>query len=154
AIPLRMTTEISLHVAGKSREELLGKALLPEFVAMEVTSELPARLEPGGRVRVQVRPGAWTICIESRHRGDPQKIAPPTRDGPWAAEEVWVFEPSPELRRVEFSGLVSVDPQQTQLPEAWRAFPAFRARPGDALQLAVTQRGEADRGPDRLSLTR
>lgn len=154
AIPLRMTTEISLHVAGKSREELLGKALLPDFVAMDVTSELPARLEPDGRVRVQVRPGAWTIRVEARHPGDLQQIALAANEGPWAAEEVWVFEPAPMLRRVEFSGLVAVDPQQTQLPEAWRAFPAFRARPGEALALTVTQRGEADRGPDQLSLTR
>ncbi|MCY1072156.1 hypothetical protein OV090_45845 [Nannocystis sp. RBIL2] len=154
AIPLRMTTEISLHVAGKSREELLGKALLPDFVAMEVASELPARLEPDGRVRVQVRPGAWTIRVESRHPGDLQSIALASNEGPWASEEVWVFEPGPELRRVEFAGLVSVDPQQTQLPDAWRSFPAFRARPGEALQLTVTQRGEADRGPDQLSLAR
>lgn len=154
AIPLRVTTEISLHVAGKSREELLGKALLPDFVPMEVVSELPARLEPDGRVRVQVRPGAWTVRIEARHPGDLQQIALPNNDGPWSAEEVWVFEPAPELRRVEFSGLVAVDPQQTQLPDAWRSFPAFRARPGEALKLTVTQRGEADRGPDQLSLAR
>ncbi|MCY1060815.1 hypothetical protein [Nannocystis sp. SCPEA4] len=154
AIPLRLTTEISLHVAGKSREELLGTALLPDFEAMEVTSELPARLEPDGRVRVQVRPGAWTIRIEARHPGDLQHIALGSNEGPWAAEEVWVFEPASELRRVEFSGLTAVDPQQTQLPDAWRSFPAFRARPGETLQLTVTQRGEADRGPDQLSLAR
>ncbi|HEY8379871.1 MAG TPA: hypothetical protein VIK91_25445, partial [Nannocystis sp.] len=154
AIPLRMTTEISLQVAGKSREELLGKALLPEFIPMEVRSELPARLEPDGRVRVQVRPGAWKIRVEARHPGDLQQIALAANEGPWASEEVWVFEPAPALRRVEFSGLLPVDPQQTQLPPEWRAFPAFRARPGEALQLTVTQRGEADRGPDQLSLTR
>ncbi|MFY0536038.1 hypothetical protein [Nannocystis pusilla] len=78
AIPLRMTTEISLHVAGKSREELLGKALLPDFVAMEVASELPARLEPDGRVRVQVRPG--------RGRSASSRATPATcRASPWPA---------------------------------------------------------------------
>ncbi|MDC0721818.1 hypothetical protein [Nannocystis bainbridge] len=154
AIPLRLTTEISLQVAGKSREELLGKALPPDFVAMEVASELPARLEPDGRVRVQVRPGSWTIRIEARHPGDLQSIALASNEGPWASEEVWVFAPTPELRRVEFAGLDAVDPQQTQLPDAWRSFPAFRARPGQALQLTVTQRGEADRGPDQLALAR
>lgn len=154
AIPLQATTEISLHVAGKNREELLGRALLPDFVPMQVTSELPARLEPDGRLRVQVRPGAWTIRVEGRHPGDLQQIVLPANEGPWAGEEVWVFEPAPELRRVELGGLAPIDPQQTQLPDAWRAFPAFRARPGEALLLTVTQRGEADRGPDQLELTR
>lgn len=154
SIPLLSTTEISLHVAGKAREELLGRALLPDFVPMQVSSELPARLEPDGRLRVQVRPGAWKIRVLGRHPGDLQQIVLPANEGPWAAEEVWVFEPSPLLRRVELGGLTQVDPQQTQLPDEWRAFPAFRARPGEALLLTVTQRGEADRGPDQLSLSR
>lgn len=154
AIPLRMTTEISLHAAGKNREELLGKALLPDFTPMEVTSELPARLEPDGRLRVQIRPGAWTIRVVGRHPGDLQQIGLPPTEGPWAEEEVWVFESAAELRRVELSGLQPVDPQQTQLPQAWRSFPAFRARPGETLRLTVTQRGEADRGPDQLALQR
>lgn len=153
-IPLQVTTEISLHVSGKNREEQLGKALLPDFVPMEVASELPARLEPDGRLRVQVRPGKWTIRVESRHPSDVQQLALPINEGPWAPEEVWVFEPVTVLRRVELGGLVPVDPQQTQLPDPWRAFPAFRAVPGQALTMTVTQRGEADRGTDQLSLTR
>lgn len=153
-IPLRVTTEISLHAAGKSREELLGKALLPDFVPMQVISDLPARLEPDGRLRVQVRPGAWTIRVEARHPGEVKQLALPTNEGPWAAEEVWVFAPSPELRRVELSGPTAVDPQQTQLPADWRAYPAFRVQPGEALALTATQRGEADRGPDQLALQR
>lgn len=154
SIPLLVTTEISLHVAGKNREELLGRALLPDLVPMQVVSDLPARLEPDGRLRVQVRPGAWTIRVFARHPGDLQQIVLPANEGPWSAEEVWAFEPAPALRRVELGGLTAVDPQQTQLPNEWRAFAAFRARPGEALLLTVTQRGEADRGPDQLSLSR
>ena len=153
-IPLVVTTQIEIHASGKNREVLLGKALLADFVPMSVKAELPARLEPDGRLRVQIRPGRWVITIEARN-SDPApelKLAP--SDGPWASEEIWAFAAEPTLRRVEISGVTAVDPQQTLLPEDWKRLPAYRVRPGDAMQLAETHRGEIDRGPDQLEIDR
>ncbi|HEX4446911.1 MAG TPA: hypothetical protein VH044_09250, partial [Polyangiaceae bacterium] len=56
-VPVLLTTRVELHVAGKNREELLGKALPAGFVPMALDGPLPARIEPDGRLRVQVRPG-------------------------------------------------------------------------------------------------
>lgn len=153
-IPLVVTTQVEIHASGKNREVLLGKALLADFVAMEVRSDLPARLEADGRLRVQIRPGRWTVTIEARHPGPVQQLALATSDDKWAEEEIWAFAAEPTLRRVEVDGVTAVDPQQTLLPGEWKKLPAYRVRPGEAMLLTETHRGEVDRGPDQLTLSR
>ena len=153
-IPLVVTTQIEIQAAGKNREVLLGKALLDDFVPMAVTSQLPARLEPDGRLRVQIRPGHWVITIEARNADPLAQLKLGQSEGPWASEEIWAFAAEPALRRVEVGGVVAVDPQQTLLPDAWKRLPAYRVRPGDVMQLGETHRGEIDRGPDQLQIDR
>lgn len=153
-IPLVVTTQVEIHASGKNREVLLGKALLADFVAMQVRSELPARLEADGRLRVQIRPGRWTIAIDARHPGPVQQLTLGESEGPWAAEEIWAFAAAPALRRVEVDGVTAVDPQQTLLPDDWKRLPAYRVRPKESMLLTETHRGEVDRGPDQLSLSR
>jgi len=153
-LPIVVTTQVELQVSGKNREVVLGDALLTGFVPMGVSSELPVRLEPDGSLRAQVRPGRWTISVDARY-GLPITALPlEATEGPWAEEEIWVFEAHNELRRVELSGVDAVDPQQTRLPEEWKSLPAYRVRPGDTMLMAETHRGEIDRGPDRLRLDR
>ena len=56
-IPLRLVTRIELKVSGKDREVTLGPALPEGFVPLALDSPLPARVEPDGHLRVQLRPG-------------------------------------------------------------------------------------------------
>ncbi len=153
-IPLMITTKVEVQAAGKNREVLLGKALLASFVPMAVRSDLPARLEPDGRLRVQIRPGRWVIEIDARHPGPVPQLKLETSEGPWASEEIWAFAAEPALRRVELTGVTAVDPQQTLLPEDWKRLPAYRVRPGEAMLLSETHRGQIERGPDQLTLER
>jgi len=154
-IPLLLVTRIELAVSGKAREVLLGRALPDHFIPLSLTGPLPARLEPDGRLRVQVRPGTWTIELTARHEGPAAALTlPPAGGGPWADEEVWVFDARPALRLADVEGPAAVDPQQTQLPEDWKHLPAYRLRPGETLKLAERRRGDADPAPDKLSLHR
>ncbi len=153
-LPLQVVTRVELHASGKNREELLGKTLMPGFVAMSVESQLPARLEPNGKLRVQLRPGRWIVDITARHEGPVTSLQPAAPDGPWAEEEVWVFAADPRLHQVDVTGVASVDPQQTLLPDEWKSLPAYRLRPGEAMAFEERRRGEVDRGPDRLVLRR
>ena len=153
-LPIIVTTQVELQVSGKNREVVLGDALLTGFEPMAVTSELPVRLEPDGSLRAQVRPGRWTITVDARYSKPITMLPLEATEGPWAEEEIWVFEAHNELRRIEVSGVVAVDPQQTRLPEEWKSLPAFRVRPGDSMLMEETHRGEVDRGPDRLQLER
>jgi hypothetical protein len=153
-VPLVLATRVELRVSGRSREVLLGRALPDDFVPMALDGPLPARLEPDGRLRVQVRPGTWVLELRARHEGPVSSLALPPPEGPWAAEEVWVFEARTALRLVDVEGVPSIDPQQTQLPADWRAFPAYPMRSGSVMRLVEKRRGDADPAPDQLSLQR
>ncbi|HKV10335.1 MAG TPA: hypothetical protein VJ725_19495 [Thermoanaerobaculia bacterium] len=153
-VPLLLITRIELSVAGKAREVLLGRALPDRFLPVALDAPLPARIEPGGRLRVQVRPGTWTIELTARHEGPAAALTAPDPGGPWATEEVWVFEARPSFRVVDVEGVPAVDPQQTRLPEDWKSLPAYRVRPGETMRFAGRRRGDADPAPDRLTLAR
>ncbi len=153
-IPLRLTTRIELDVSGKSREVLLGKALLADFVPMAINSDLPARMETDGHLRVQVRPGHWVVELIARHDGPANMLSAIEPEGPWAKEEIWAFEAHNELRLVTLEGITAIDPQQTSMPEQWKHFPTYRLHAGDTLNLVEKKRGDPEPAPDQLSLQR
>jgi hypothetical protein len=154
-VPFEVVTRIELSVSGREREVVLGSPLLPGFLPLSLGSPLPARLEPDGRLRIQVRPGAWTVEVAARHAGGPvTALGLPPPSGPWAGEEIWVFDARPRLRLVDVAGAPAVDPQQTRLPEDWKRLPAYRLRPGEALRLTERRRGDVPPAADRLQLRR
>jgi len=154
-IPLTLSTRLTLNVSGTSRELLLGRALPDGFVPMSLESRLPVRIEPDGRLRLQVRPGNWSLELVARSEGPVQKLARPKADGPWAEqEEIWVFDARPSLRQVLVEGVPAVDPQVTTLPARWKRFPAYAMGPSDTMVLSERRRGDSDPAPDVLNLTR
>jgi hypothetical protein len=154
-VPLILTTRIVLNVAGRNREVVLGKTLPAGFVPMALDSQLPARVEPDARLRVQARPGTWTIEIIARSEGPVTELKRPNPDGPWReGEEVWVFDAKSQLRLVDVQGVAAIDPQQTSLPEEWKRLPAYPLGLGDTLKLVEKRRGNAEPPPDHLTLQR
>ncbi len=153
-VPFLLETMLELHVSGAKREELLGKALPPGFVPLSLSSELPVRLEPDGRLRVQVRAGTFTVTLVGRSEGPVEALARPAPDGPWPTQEIWVFEARPALRVVTVEGAASIDPQQTTLPSGWRNLPAYPMTLDDKLRFVEQRRGEAAPPPNALTLSR
>lgn len=154
-IPLQLLTRLQLAVSGKSREVVLGRALPAGFEPQQVDGGLPLRFDPDGRVRLQVRPGTWTITVTARRVAAGDAITRPRPDGLWKeGEEVWVFEAHPELRVVDLTGVAAIDPAQTTLPGEWKALPAYALAPAATLTLVERRRGDSDLGPDQLQLTR
>ncbi len=154
-IPLTVTTQVQLQVSGKSRELLLGRAVLEGFVPMSLSSPFPLRIEPDGRLRVQIRPGTWVIEFVARHDGPVESLSRPEPDGLWVDDdETWVFEAQPSLRQVLVEGVSGVDPQQTSLPAQWKRLPAYAMGPKDVMQLSPRSRGDSEPAPDTLRLTR
>jgi len=154
-VPLLLSTRVVLNISGKSREVVLGKALPPGFTPMSIASELPARIEPDTRLRVQARPGTWTIEITARSEGPVSELERPAPDGPWRdGEEVWVFEARSALRLTSVEGVRAIDPQQTSLPEDWKSLPSYAMALGDKMLLVEKRRGDVEPEPDRLSLAR
>ena len=154
-IPLTLSTRLTLNVSGASRELLLGRALPDGFTPMSLESRLPVRIEPDGKLRLQVRPGNWSLELVARSEGPVQKLARPKADGPWAeSDEIWVFDARPSLRQVLVEGVPAVDPQQTTLPQEWKRFPAYAMGASDTMSLTERRRGDSDPAPDVLHLTR
>ena len=153
-IPLQVVTRIELDVSGRQREVVLGPVMLDKQIPMFLSSPLPARLEADGRLRLQVRPGSWTLKLHTRQVGATNELTLLPADGKWVNQEVWVFAARHDLRLVEVTGVTGIDPQQTALPREWRKFPAYLIRPGDSLQLIEKRRGDPEPAPDKLKLTR
>ena len=153
-VPLFVTTRIILRVAGKAREANLGKILLDGTIPVSVTGDLPARLEPAGGLRAQLRAGTFTIEVIARASGSPTTLSPPALPLPWPSSETWVWEANESLRQVSVAGALGVDPSRTSLPAAWRKLPAYEVTPETKLTLTTTRRGVPDPPPDRLSLSR
>jgi hypothetical protein len=153
-IPLEVVTRVQVDVAGRPREVLLGRALLGGFDPYRLESPLPARVEPGGRLRLQVRPGRWTVELSAQRPADTTELPLEPGPQPWPAEEIWIFDARNDLRLVEPLGVPSIDPRQTNLPPAWQGLPAFRVRPGEKLTLKVIRRGDPEPAPDRIALNR
>jgi hypothetical protein len=153
-IPIWVETRLSLEVSGKAREVELTGALIPGTTVVAVSGDLPARIDEAGRLRIQVRAGAFSVTVLGRLEGRPSALARPPVVEPWPAREVWVFAANETLRQVELSGLQPVDPSRTDLPADWRALPAFLVEPAAHLALKEVRRGEAEAAPDRLRLHR
>lgn len=150
-LPLSVTTAFELRVAGRARAVVLPLALLPGLVAESLDSPLPARLTEDGRLVVQARPGAWRIELRARLNTPVQALTLPKAA---TDEEVWAVKAAPALRLIRPEGVAAVDPRQVEMPEPWRALPAFRLKPGETLKLTELQRGNATPAPDTLKLAR
>lgn len=153
-VPLSVETRIHLEVSGKSRELLIGRALLPELIPKELVSPLPAMLAQDGSLKLQARAGTWDLVLVARHPGPVKALALPPATGLSAEEEVWVFEAAPLLRTASVEGVPGVDPQQTTLPDEWRRLPAYLMRAGASFGLKEIRRGDSDPAPDKLTLAR
>ena len=151
-IPMQMTTQFVLIVSGKPREISLPLALLPGWQAAQIDSPLPTRLQDDGSLRVQARPGTWTVQLQSRSLQSLQALQLPK--GGVSADEVWAFAAQNELRGVTLSGAAAIDPRQVEMPDDWRQHPAFRLAGGEGLVFKENRRGSAAPEADSVKLVR
>lgn len=140
-VPTRLVTQLQIDVAGAVREELFGPILPEGFVPMGLQSQLPARLEADGNLRLQVRPGRWIIYLTARAAGVTDAIAGQTGGTNLPASEVWSYQSNDRLRVTAAEGLPPVDPLQVDVPGNWQNFPAFRVDPGATFSVVERSRG-------------
>jgi hypothetical protein len=153
-VPVTAITRLALRISGKSREHDLGRVLPEGWQPVSLSGPLPSRIDGGGNLRVQIRPGTWTLELLARSPGPVAELAAPQLAAPWPGEEFWVFAATPEIRSVKVEGAVPVDPQRTSIPEEWRALPAWRVARGEALRFVELRRGAATPPPDDVTVAR
>ena len=147
-IPIGIETRLRIDVAGQGREEVLRNLVQPGFVAIALESELPARVEADGSLRVQVRPGRWELVLGTRATGLPAEIRPELA----AAEEIWSYRSNDRVRITVLEGADAVDPGQAGVPEEWADLPGFHVVAGDVLKIAVhSEAGGAEANQLRLN---
>lgn len=151
--PQQLTTQLTLHVAGKAREIRLGPAWPEDFELMSIGGDLPAIVEPDRRLRVQATAGSYAITIEARALAPGNELRFDFPSENWPDTEVWSFAANSRLRVVDVTGAAPIDPAQASVPDAWRAFPAFTIQNGDAITLTERSRG-LGQGSNRLTLNR
>ena len=152
SIPAILTTHIELQVAGQAREELLGWVMPAQQTPLQLKSPFPARLEKNGQLRVQVRPGSWTITLKSRFPAPLTSFTIGEINGPWPEEEIFVFAAQNHLRMVTIEGVTPLDPSQTTLPGQWQNLPAYHLNQADTIQLIEKKRGDPEPEPNQLSI--
>jgi len=154
--PGRVITQLEIEVSGAQREMVLGKPIIDGFVPVKIASQLPARLEPDGSLRVQVRPGRWVFRIHARAPASFTQLALRSAGQPttWPRSEVWVYRSSPKDRLTEIDGVRQIDPRQVRLPDDWLNLPAYQMSPDSTFNIQVIRRGDPEPEPDRLSLAR
>ena len=153
-IPALLTTRVHLDVSGEGREEVLAAPLPAGFTPLRLSSELAARLDAGGRLHVQVRPGSFDLELLARAPGIAGVVARPVAEGIWPREEVWSFAGVDRLRVAAPEGGAAIDPAQAGVPEDWRSHPAFRMSPGSELKIVERSRGLAAADDNHLTLVR
>jgi len=152
AQPLRMTTLIEMDVAGRQREIQLDGALLQGFRVAGLHSQLPARLDQQGRLRLQLRPGHWQVTVDSLINQATTAIKLAGFASPWPTQEIWVLQHQPQLRQIQIQDKNTIDPQQTQLPASWKQLPAYAMSAGETLAWTIIKRGDPEPEPDQLNL--
>ncbi len=153
-LPFSVTTQIVLQVSGRSRELRLPTALTPGSLPIELSSKLPARLEPNGELFMQVYPGRHEVQIDALYPSPPERLNAPRHAPPGPPHEIWVFVPHTEHRQTQIKGGLSIDPQRTNLPEAWRGFAAYQLEGGGELVPETLRRGQPEPPPNVLQLER
>lgn len=140
-VPTRLITLLQIDVSGSVREALFGPVLPAGFVPLNIQSELPAKLEADGNLRLQVRPGRWTIYVTARGPGVLNEIERQAAGSNMPETEIWSYQSNDRLRVTAADGLPPVDPAQVQVPGNWQNYPAFRADPGAKLTITERSRG-------------
>lgn len=154
ANPSLLETLVQLSVSGKEREVHTGPILLPGFHPRGFDSELAARVEKDGSLRVQLKPGRWEIRLRAHSAQPLTELSYQPVNDLWPSQEVWVFQSSPQLRTVQLDGLPGMDPSQTQLPPQWQSLPTYLAEPGARLVIRELHRGDPNPVANQLSLSK
>ncbi len=149
---MMLTTFVDLSVAGSHRIVTLGRALPEGFEATALTSNLPARLDANGQLKVQVEPGEWQVQLTGRALGAPTSFHATPETENWPKEEIWGFNADRALRVVNLEGATPIDLSQTNAP--FKDLPAYVVTADSDLKLVEQFRGDPSPSPNDFSLAR
>lgn len=152
-VPSMLDTQVQINVTGSAREQVLGPALPKGFIATSLDSELPAQLDSDGRLRLQLRPGQWTVSVAARGLDTLHAVNLSLPAEPWPRQEIWSYSDDPSLRSTRVDGHLT-DAGQAGVPDAWRELPAYVLDDGNGLTIEQGVRGGEGGAGDQIHLQR
>ncbi|MEO6799117.1 MAG: hypothetical protein ABI178_04200 [Rhodanobacter sp.] len=152
-LPATLQTRLQFNITGSAREQVLGPVLPAEFVATAINGDLPARLESDGHLRVQLRPGQWTLTLQARSIAPVQKVSVALPPAPWPKQEIWSYADDNALRSTRVEGNAT-DAAQAGVPAAWANLPAYVLDNRSRLRIEQGNRGNEGGRGDALHLQR
>ncbi|MBN2529613.1 MAG: hypothetical protein JXR76_24705 [Deltaproteobacteria bacterium] len=153
-VPLEVTTQLKLHIAGKPREIVLNGVQLKDMQVIGISSSLPVRMNRNNAIVIQARAGSYDVTITSVIHNDVKELRIQKNAAPWPQREIWVFDADEQLRQVQIEGVPSLDSAQTDLPEDWKPLGAYIVSAGTIFRMNTTRRGDEIPPPDAIRLTR
>jgi hypothetical protein len=152
-MPALLDTQLQLNVTGSAREQVLGPALPKGFIATSLESDVPAQWENDGRLRLQLRPGQWTVHLSARAVDTLRAVNITSPAEPWPKQEVWSYSDNPGLRSTRVEGRAT-DAAQAGVPADWRELPAYALDQGNGLVIEQGARGGEGEAGDQIRLQR
>jgi hypothetical protein len=152
--PARLLTHLELSVAGDTHEVRLPGLLPAGFVPLSLESDLTARLDPDNTLRLQLRPGRFSVEVDARGPSPVESVTLGARPAPWPAQEVWSFAGVDRLRVAAIEGAQAVDPSVANVPADWRQLPAYSVAAGRSLKVIERSRGLSSEDRNELRLSR
>lgn len=149
-VPVTVTTLFRLEVSGLARTVRLAGAVPAGTVPLAIRSPVAASLGPDGTLDLDAGPGRYDVEVVTRFPERVETLGPAAC--PYG-REIWSYKATPQGRETRPEGVPAIDPATVDVPEDWRAFPAFLVEPGASLTVRELGRG-APVGRDALTLTR
>ncbi len=153
-IPLWLKMEVELLVSGKSREEDIGDILPEGWKLAAVRSPLPVAVDESGQLKVQVRPGKWTMEFDAFRIDDLTDLRFASGVEPAVSEMLIGFRSKPDFRMVDITGAPSIDVSQTTFPDKWRSLPVYQWDTTTTLNIVERLRGMGLQKPPGLNIHR
>ncbi|NKB38735.1 MAG: hypothetical protein GKR93_16500 [Gammaproteobacteria bacterium] len=153
-VPLTMESNIRIVVSGKPREIVMGKLLLEGSEETAFNSQLPARIEEDGSLRIQVRAGSWQVNLQSRFTGNVASLAMSQASKDWPEQEIWSFSSAPNTRGVKINGVRALDPSQLDMPGQWKNLPTYLIEKDSQFELEEQYRGDVAPSANQIKALR
>jgi len=153
-IPAMLTTRIDFGISGEGREASFGKPLPEGYEPVALFGELNARLEADGTLKVQLRPGNYTLTLVARAQQPLVEAQRPPHAEPWPDQEIWSYAGDARLRLAQPRAEQPIDPAQAGVPAEWQALPAFLVEAEGMFALDERSRGLSTEDQNQLQLVR
>lgn len=152
--PLRMQTYLHFRVSGEMRSVELDGVLLEGFLPLKVNSKLNVTMTEERHLKVEVKAGEWIATVDSYHPTLRSVLQIPEYRFPYVNEEVWSLQSNANYRTIEVTGVTSIDPLQTTLPESWKALPTYLVQKGERFKIKELYKSAKQQQKSALHLKR